>query len=384
MEELIKSPDVTKEQRIDSLELLGASLILQCHCSTETTDKAISYLRRGMEERFADSLHPLLKQPMEPIDDYQNRQESQSLEELLEIVEDRSALIVESLIIMERVLGKKNANLPDALRSAAKYFFDNNNSMCISMSIHRVKASQWLNQSAFSERDTLFCSFKSHAEFWGDDKNQAFVVELLELIVCEIDNELLRGTAKSLPRTLWGCDLFECTFQVISLLCKSEKANTSKVSVLLQRLCGLNPKDVWGNTMLHYFLKKKFYSNETDAFVLIDVVKILLSSGFNVNVTNNRGDTPLHIVATMKPSNDVIPMFTNLLEILLDEGAHQDFVNHDGKTAMDLAETYEAYSILWKRRKLELKCISARAVKKFGLPYVGVVPKILENYISMH
>lgn len=107
MEELIKSPDVTKEQRIDSLELLGASLILQCHCSTETTDKAFSYLRHGMEERFADSLHPLLKQPMEPIDDYQNRQESQSLEELLEIVEDRSALIVESLIIMERVLGKK-------------------------------------------------------------------------------------------------------------------------------------------------------------------------------------------------------------------------------------------------------------------------------------
>ena len=98
----------------------------------------------------------------------------------------------------------------------------------------------------------------------------------------------------------------------------------------------------------------------------------------------NRGDTPLHIVATMKPSNDMIPMFTNLLEILLDEGTHQDFVNHDGKTAMDLAETYEAYSILWKRRKLELKCISARTVKKFGLPYVGVVPKILENYISMH
>ena len=378
------SPDVTKEQRIDSLELLGASLILQCHCSSETTDKAFSYLRRGMEERFADSLHPLFKQPMEPIDDYQNRQESQSLEELLEIVEDRSALIVESLIIMERVLGKENANLPDALRSAAKYFFDNNNSMCICMSIHRVKVSQWLNQSAFSEIDTLYCSFKSHAEFWGDDKNQAFVVELLELIVSEIDNELLRGTAKSLPRTLWGCDLFDCTFQVISLLCKSEVANTSKVSGLLQRLCGLNPKDVWGNTILHYFLKKKFYTNETDAFVLIDVVKILLSSGFNVNVTNNGGDTPLHIVAIMKPSNDMIPMFTNLLEILLDEGAHQDFVNRDGKTAMDLAETYEAYSILWKRRKLELKCISARAVKKFGLPYVGVVPKILENYISMH
>ena len=252
------------------------------------------------------------------------------------------------------------------------------------MSIHAIKAYQWLNQSAFSYNGTLCCSFKSHADFWSDHKNQAFVVELLELIVREIDNELLRGTAQSLPGSLLRCELFDCTFQVISLLCKSGIASTSKVSVLLQRLCGLNPKDVCGNTILHYFFKKNFYTNETDAFVLIDVVKILLSSRFNVNVTNNRGDTPLHIVATMKPSNDVIPMFTNLLEILLDEGAHQDFVNHDGKTAMDLAESDEAYSILWKRRKLELKCISARAVKKLGLPYVGVVPKILENYILMH
>lgn len=41
-----------------------------------------------------------------------------------------------------------------------------------------------------------------------------------------------------------------------------------------------------------------------------------------------------------------IHLFTNLLEVLLDGGAHQDFVNHHGKTAMDLAKTDEARSIL--------------------------------------
>ena len=40
--------------------------------------------------------------------------------------------------------------------------------------------------------------------------------------------------------------------------------------------------------------------------------------------------------------------------------------------------------ILSKRRKLELKCISAKAVKMFGIPYMGVVPKTMEKYISMH
>ena len=72
-----------------------------------------------------------------------------------------------------------------------------------------------------------------------------------------------------------------------------------------------------------------------------------------------------------------------MLEVLLDGGAHHDFVNNDGKTAMDMAR-WAARRILSERKTLELKCIAARAVKKFGLPYLGVVPKTLEKYISMH
>ena len=75
---------------------------------------------------------------------------------------------------------------------------------------------------------------------------------------------------------------------------------------------------------------------------------------------------------------------TDILEILLDKGVHHDFVNNDGKTAMDMAATDDARRILSKRKTLELKCIAARAVKKTGLPYLGVVPKTLEKYISMH
>lgn len=51
---------------------------------------------------------------------------------------------------------------------------------------------------------------------------------------------------------------------------------------------------------------------------------------------------------------------------------------------MDLGKTDEARSILWDQRKLKLKCLSARAVKRFGPSYLGVVPKMLEKFISMH
>ena len=49
-----------------------------------------------------------------------------------------------------------------------------------------------------------------------------------------------------------------------------------------------------------------------------------------------------------------------------------------------MAKTDEARMILSETRKLGLKCICARAVKKFGIPHMGLVPKTLEKYISMH
>ena len=109
---------------------------------------------------------------------------------------------------------------------------------------------------------------------------------------------------------------------------------------------------------------------------------------FNVNAADCDGNTPFHLAVTsmhkaMHKVNEIY-LFMNLLEVLLDGGAHQDFVYQHGKTAMDLAKTDEARSILWDKRKLKLKCISARAVKRFGLPYLGVVPKILEKFIGMH
>ena len=65
------------------------------------------------------------------------------------------------------------------------------------------------------------------------------------------------------------------------------------------------------------------------------------------------------------------------LTMLLRKLFMQDPRNRSGNTLLFTV-------ILSERRTLELKCISAKAVKKFGIPYLGVVPKILENYISRH
>ena len=133
-------------------------------------------------------------------------------------------------------------------------------------------------------------------------------------------------------------------------------------------------------TFLYQCLEDQQYSHVS--------TKLLLNAGFNVNplyIINNNGNTPLHLAVAYKPmGNDNMNLLTDTLEVLFDWGAHHDFVNNDGNTPMDMAETDEARMILSERRKLELKCICARAVKTFGIPFVGLVPKTLEKYISMH
>ena len=58
VENIINSPECTKEERIDALELLGACIANDGPCDTFN---AFSYIKRGMEERYEDLAHPLLK-----------------------------------------------------------------------------------------------------------------------------------------------------------------------------------------------------------------------------------------------------------------------------------------------------------------------------------
>ena len=66
--------------------------------------------------RYKDPAHPLLKKKMEPVEAYQNRKESQTLEELALLEGDDHAICMEGLIIRERILGPDNPLLRDAIR----------------------------------------------------------------------------------------------------------------------------------------------------------------------------------------------------------------------------------------------------------------------------
>ena len=385
VEYLIKRPEITKEQRIDALELLGASIVLMNTSFLESHEKlakGLKYIRLGIEERFSDPSHPLLKQLMEPVE----RKECQTLEELAQIEGDRNAVVIESVIIRERIIGIQSQGLLNYVCHAARVAEYLDFSTRTELNRHAVKMTQSINQSAVNELYGM--SRMLHKEFMrsGQPKARNHVVELLELTILEYETQ---HKVTYLPtyneyEEYSLSKLFDISMKLVLFIAKVKfcgESKTSYLSTLLRKLCRKDPQDRLGNRLLHKVIEDHM---DDEVYSCLDTVKLLVNSGFNVNAMNNKGSTPLHIAATFKPSKDKICLLTEVLQVLVDGGAHHDFVNFYGKTPNNMAKTDEAHLILSESRNLELQCISARAVRKYRIPYVGVVPVILEKYIRRH
>ena len=370
-------PEITKEKKIDALELVGASVCLTLR-QTSSFKLGLMDIKRGMIERFADPSHPLLKQQMEPVEAYQNRKECQTLEELAQIEGDENAIIMESLVIRERILGINNKGcLLEPIRNVSlDYFRRNNFSTYLSLQLHAIKIAQSCHEEvSYDFRNIIFNILR----VWSTLAKEDLLVERMDQVIlawrCELEMQRKMGPKKR-EASEWFLkhehDALMKLVWIISRLNCGDYRKLLNAELFMKTLCNLNSRDCDGNTFLHLV-----QCSRDQQYSHVDT-KLLLNAGFNVNAINNKENTPLHLAV----SN--IHLLTDTLEVLFDGGAHHDFVNNDGKTPMDMAKTDEARMILSERRKLELKCICARAVKKFGIPYMGLVPKTLEKYISMH
>jgi len=392
VEELIRRPEFTKEQRIEALELLGASLGASVYDANY--ERAFQYMKRGMEERFQDPCHPLMKQTVEHVEPHQDRRESQTLEELAQIEGDVDAICMEGLFIKERILGSESYQFLNLIRSlATRYERSRKFDACLRLHRYAREINQRHDNHSALITDIQNLKFLLYNMIRNNfSLRQNVVLEVLQ----ETVHELAKGhDAVSVEKLDY---LVDYTVQLLQIFASDELFEEDKnpcILATLKTLVGTNLQNSHGSTLLHlaadgqhrmeFFLLTGKNPSPLFAFPCAKTVKLLLQMGFNINAVNRNGDTPLHRAVTFKPSRiKRIHLLTDTLEVLLDEGAHHDFVNNDGKTAMDMAQTVEACRVLSERKTLELKCIATKAMKKFGLPYLGVVPKMVAKYISMH
>ena len=141
-------------------------------------------------------------------------------------------------------------------------------------------------------------------------------------------------------------------------------------------------------SLLHLSVKQctseidgKFFSQ----FPSTVVVELLLESGANVNAVDDEHNTALHLCSKaiqnleMDQHHDLMKRIAILL---LKKDAHVDMVNLSGDSAADvLKSSLLEINIL---DFVSLKCLAARTILKFEIPYVGHLITSLESFVKMH
>ena len=356
VEWFINRPECSKEQRIDALELLGATIANDPHAYD--IKRAFRFMKRGMEERYEDPSCPLLKKKMEPVEAYQNRTESQTLEELSLLEGDDHAIQMEGLMIRERILGTENTILwlPIRYRGAVlaelkKY------ELCVGLWIRAMEIAMNYNVPKTEDLENL-TDIIAEMVWNGHSLRPQTIENIFEKLIdgkrklslklkpVELEEEHKNEVQETL--------LFNALYLLVmytKVQVSSEMKNDNMIDLLQRFLC-LEPRTRDGNTLLHLAVwhktpvRKSANLRGVCKLPCVETMKLLLHAGCDVNSVNTQGNTPLHLAVTFVPGPEQVDILKEMLELLLDLGADTKLVNKNGQTVMDCCETDEARGIL--------------------------------------
>ena len=400
VEWFINRPECSKEQRIDALELLGATIAN--NSKAYDIEKAFSFMKRGMEERYEDPSCPLLKKKMEPVEAYQNRTESQTLEELSLLEGDDHAIQMEGLMITERILGTDNTilwgpivYLGAVLAVCKKY------ELCVGLWTRSMEIGMNCNLPKTKDLECLTYVVAEMVQNGHSLSSQTIenIFEKLIDIKRKLSEKLKSGELEEPKNKAQEKLLFNALYLLVmytKVQVSSEMKNGNMIDLLQRFLC-LEPRTRDGNTLLHLAawhktpVPRDIIANWRGVCELpcVETMKLLLHAGCDVNSVNAQGNTPLHLAVTFAPGPEQVESLKEMLELLLDLGADTKLVDKDGQTVMDCCETEDARYILSAKGRLGAINIEARKLRKvrfltfciFSLHYHGKRPIEMGEYL---
>ena len=373
VEHIINRPECTKEQRIDALELLGATI---ANHNSRDINKAFSYMKRGMEMRYEDLAHPLLKKKMEPVEAYQNRKESQTLEELALLEGDDHAIGMEGLIIRERILGSDNPAILYEIRFRRDVLADSEEyELCFGL---RKRALEKAVNSdvAITEDLVNYTALFGVMVQKGKLLRSNFIEDAFEILVAASEKRSEKqksGKSQEVHENEKQEKTLYCALYLLVIYTKVKGQNANMID-FLQRFLLLNPRTNDGNTLLHlvawhetpFFSFKEATMRSVCKLPCVETMKLILHARCDVNAINTEGNTPLHLAVKYKPAEpEEVEILREMLLLLLDIGADPKLENKNGQTPLDSCETDEARRILSKKGRLRAMNIEVGDVRKF-------------------
>ena len=304
---------------------------------------------------------------LEPVKAYQNRKESQTLEELAQLEGDDHAIGMEGLIIRERILGSDNLAILNEIRYRGAVLADSEEyELCFGL-WKRAMEKAMNNDVSIIKYLALF------SEVFGEmvEKRKLlrpnFIEEAFEILVAASEKrteKLQEGhESEEQEKTLY--------YALYLLMVYNEvKVQNANMTDFLQRFLLLNPCCSDGNTLLHLAAWhetpiKVDTVRSVCKLPCVETVKFILHAGGDVNAVNIEGNTPLHLAVKFKPQPEEMAILREMLLLLLDIGADPKLENENDQTPLDSCESDEARRILSEKGRLSAMNVEVGDVRKF-------------------
>uniref|UniRef100_A0A1A9WWI7 Protein fem-1 homolog B n=1 Tax=Glossina brevipalpis TaxID=37001 RepID=A0A1A9WWI7_9MUSC len=401
----IERPGLMKEDEviINSLELLGASFANDK--DNYNIEKAFQHLMRAMEMRYSETDRVLRKQCVPPVTAYDEWFETQNIQELQAIRLNHHSIHMEALTIRERILGRNNPDLPQPIIYRGAVMADHGRfAQCQVLWNYAMDLRIMTNVPV--ERDLLRFAQLFSQIIRLENENLSLDQVLSVLVKCqqeiERNNKKINNPGpKDVPQMIADHNEQNITTAlylikiITKILPKQVQINKSQIDLLystIKKFIKSDTRMADGQTLLHLAVNgitpvDLFYTNDVCKFPCLRTTVLLVYLGASVMSIDNERNTPLHTLVSKLPrDNSSLTQGGKCLKVLVEAGAHLDAVNAQGLTPAQLCKHGVLNRLLlnYQNSLTSLKCLASRCVVANGVPYKGLVPKILEPYIQIH
>ncbi|XP_077052887.1 protein fem-1 homolog A [Siphateles boraxobius] len=389
VEYLVHQPRPSREERVDALELLGATFV----------DKkrdllgAMRYWRRAMELRTTgEKAGGYLAKPAPgpPVPAYECAREVSTADELEALITDPDEMRMQALLIRERILGPSHPDTSYYIRYRGAVYADSGNfQRCISLWKYALDMQQSNLDPLSPMTASSFLSFAELFSFVLQDRAKGTLctrvtfqdlMGVLGKSVREVERAVAqRDRPPEAPQFTKALSIIlHLLFLLEKLDCAPEQEHLKRQTVY--RLLKLNPRARSGYTPLHMAVDKDTTSvgrYPVGRFPSLAVASLLLECGADVDSRDCENNTPLHVSAA-----NGCP---EIMAALIRAGAHFDATNAQHKTAYELLdEQSSGRHALHPLSYVTLQCLAARAIEKHRLPYKGLISEEMEAFIELH